>query len=176
MRRKKRKKYLKYKKTFLAIVVSMFFILGFYYFVPNSFFIPDLSTHGFVNVVVEVEIREGDGLIKFSDDCYQISMIISKDQALSIQNGISGVISYRPNAHDLIKDTLDGLGVKILMVKITELKDNTYFAKLILKKGNLILSLDSRPSDAVAIAARVGYLVDIYVKEILLKTVGEKIC
>jgi len=68
------------------------------------------------------------------------------------------------------------LDAKVLMVKITELKDNTFFAKLFLVKGNLILSLDSRPSDAIAIAARADYKVPIYVNENLLENVGEKIC
>ncbi len=123
-----------------------------------------------------MEVREDDGLLVFSDDCYELSMIIAKDQAISISNGITGIIDYRPNTHDLVEDVLDNLGIKILMIKITEIKDSTYFAKFILRKDNLVLSLDSRPSDAIAIAARVPYIVDIYVNEELLKTFGEKIC
>jgi len=177
MKKKTKTKYLKHKKKILLIVLfAVVFILAFYYFMPSFFVIPGLSTYGFKQTTIEMEVREDGGLIKLADECYEISMVIGKDQAVSIQKGLAGVIDYRPNTHDLIKDMLNSLDIKILMVKITEMKDGTYFAKLFLKKGNLVLSLDSRPSDAIAIAARTDYLVDIYVKEDLLKTVGKKIC
>jgi bifunctional DNase/RNase len=60
------------------------------------------------------------------------------------------------------------------MVKITEVKNNTFFGKLILRQNGKILSLDSRPSDATAIAVRTNS--PIYVKTELLKEFGKKIC
>ena len=55
------------------------------------------------------------------------------------------------------------------MVKVTHIKGGTYYAKLIIKQGNRILGLDSRPSDAVAIAVRAG--ADIFVNNRLMRDV-----
>jgi bifunctional DNase/RNase len=60
------------------------------------------------------------------------------------------------------------------MVKVTELKGNSFYSKLILRQGNTILSLDARPSDAIAIALRANS--SIYVNSTLLREVGKKVC
>ena len=175
---KNKRKWLKHKKKILPLIlVALALVVVFYYYILPSFFtIPDLSTHGFSPVTVDLDVGEDEGTLIFDSECYEISMTITKDQAVSIQNGINGVIDYRPNTHDLMNDMLKNLGAKILMVKITEMQDSVYIAKILIKKGNLILSLDSRPSDAIAIAARTEYFIDIYVNDTLLETMGEKIC
>ncbi|HDD71504.1 MAG TPA: bifunctional nuclease family protein, partial [Candidatus Aenigmarchaeota archaeon] len=76
-------------------------------------------------------------------------MVVDKSQAISIARGQNNIRYFRPLTHDLADDILKNYGIKILMVKITELKNNTYFARLILRQGNKVLSLDSRPSDAL---------------------------
>jgi len=106
--------------------------------------------------------------------CYRITANTEISQIESISNGQEGKIGFRPNTHDLFKDTIDGFDMDVLMVKIVDIRNSTYIGKLILKQDDRILSLDSRPSDGVAIAVRTG--APIYIKDDLLKSEGENIC
>lgn len=60
----------------------------------------------------------------------------------------------RPNSHDLIRHLLTALDAKLERVTVTELKNNTYFAVITLNSGGRELHIDSRPSDAIAVALR----------------------
>ncbi|MEM7821556.1 MAG: DUF151 domain-containing protein [Candidatus Aenigmatarchaeota archaeon] len=160
----------------ILLVAAIFYVLFRNFLFPEIIEIKELSTIGFVEVGVSVNVSETEGIISLSDGCREIYMSIDTSQAISIENGMNRIIKIRPNTHDLMNDLLEGFGIKVLMVKIVEMRDNTYFSKLILRKGNVILSLDSRPSDAIAIAARTSYMVPIYVKEDLLEEYGKKIC
>lgn len=75
-------------------------------------------------------------------------------EATSIASAIKQVSMPRPLTHDLLYDILIDLGVKIKSVVITELKDSTYYAELVLSHGDRAVIMDSRPSDAIAIALR----------------------
>jgi len=139
-------------------------------------FIPDLSTEGFVLVGVDVDLAAQSGNVKLFSECYEMNATVERAQAVSIRNGIEGVVGERPNSHDLARDMLKSLDAKISMVKITELRDGAYISKMIVKSGGKIFSFDSRPSDAIAIAARTDYEVPIYFNETLMKMVGKKTC
>lgn len=158
----------------IAVLASYIFLKDFLF--PSITFIPELSTQGYTEVVIGINTTEDRGIVSLAGNCYELSVVIDRSQAVSIENGINGVIGQRPSTHDLIKDMLKSLDAKILMIKITEMKDGTYYSRIILRKGNLVLSLDSRPSDALAIAARTEYEVPVYVNDNLLRTVGTKIC
>ncbi len=75
-------------------------------------------------------------------------------EATSIASVIKQVSMARPLTHDLMCDLFDQLGVKVQRVLITDLKDSTYFAELVLSIGDKVIIMDSRPSDALAIALR----------------------
>ncbi len=60
----------------------------------------------------------------------------------------------RPITHDLFVDALNRLNAKVSRVEITDLKDNTYFAKVVIEAGGREFELDSRPSDAVSLSVR----------------------
>jgi bifunctional DNase/RNase len=70
--------------------------------------------------------------------------------------------------HDLIKNVLTGLETQVHKVVVTELKEDTFFAVIWLERGGEVISIDSRPSDALALALRVDC--PIFVEEIVLKT------
>jgi len=171
---------LKYRITILILILIIaflsFWVLVPNFLIPNIFVLPELSTLGYTQVAVTIEIGNESGTVKLVEKCYELSMIVDRSQAISIDNGINRIIGFRPNTHDLINDMLKSFDIKVIMVKITEMENNTYFAKLLLGQKAFVLSLDSRPSDAIAIAARTDYEVPIYVNESLLKTVGEKTC
>jgi bifunctional DNase/RNase len=58
--------------------------------------------------------------------------------------------------HDLLKSILDGLGVTVRQVIVNDLKDNTFFAVIELNHNGNVINIDSRPSDAIALALRVN--------------------
>jgi len=132
--------------------------------------IPQLSLDDYLQANVSVGINE----LTFNSNCYQLSMVISDEQAFSIKIAINNLTTMRPNAHDLFASMLKNFNMELLMIKITSIKDNTYFANIIIKNQNKILSLDSRPSDAVAIALRYG--APIYINKNLLNENGKRIC
>lgn len=80
---------------------------------------------------------------------------IGKPEADSIALALGKVITPRPLTHDLIKNILDELDIKITKIVITDLIDNTYYALIHTFDGVREKTIDSRPSDAVAIALRV---------------------
>jgi bifunctional DNase/RNase len=75
-------------------------------------------------------------------------------EATSIASAIKQVTMARPLTHDLFYDLLLDVGVTVQRVVITELKESTYFAELVLGQGDRVIVLDSRPSDAIAMALR----------------------
>lgn len=81
---------------------------------------------------------------------------IGPAEAASISRAIEGQPFVRPNTHDLIRSLLEGLDAKLERVTITELRDSTYFAVMTIRKGRRRTSVDSRPSDAIAVALRTG--------------------
>lgn len=81
---------------------------------------------------------------------------IGVPEARSIAIAMERVAMPRPNTHDLIKSLLDGIEAEIERVVITELRESTYFAVIEIAIDGRTLSIDSRPSDAIAVAIRTG--------------------
>lgn len=131
--------------------------------------IPSLSKQGFTEVGVDA-----DSMLHFYSGCKRLDMVVSESQLISIKAGLEGYIGPRPLTHDLMNDMIEGLDTEILMIKIDDFSDGTYYAKIIVKQGNRILSLDARPSDATAIAVRAS--VPIYMSQELLDTHGTDVC
>lgn len=75
-------------------------------------------------------------------------------EALSIASELEHVSLPRPNSHDLMKSIVDQLQGKLQRVVITDIKSNTYYALLIIQVKGSVVSIDSRPSDAIALALR----------------------
>ncbi len=88
-------------------------------------------------------------------------------EANAIALEIEKVSTPRPMTHDLIKTLLLGLGTGIRKVVVSELKDDTFYAVIWLDKDGDLISVDSRPSDALALALRLDC--PIYVDESVLK-------
>jgi len=75
-------------------------------------------------------------------------------EANAIVLAIEGVETARPMTHDLLKSLLEKTGARLRQVEITEIRDNTFYALLHLERGGGSVSLDCRPSDAIALALR----------------------
>jgi bifunctional DNase/RNase len=83
-----------------------------------------------------------------------IPILIGPAEANAITIQMEGIKPPRPITHDLLKNILDGFGAKVSRVVITELKDETYYARIYLKTGKGEIDIDARPSDAIALALR----------------------
>ncbi len=95
------------------------------------------------------------------------AMVIGFFEASSIDRHVRGQTTPRPLTHDLLVNAVEMLGGEIQDVYINELRDHTYFAKLRIKHEGELVEVDSRPSDAIALAVRVD--VPIYVSEDVLE-------
>jgi uncharacterized protein len=102
-------------------------------------------------------------LLKAVDIAGTLPIWIGKPEADSIALALGKVATPRPLTHDLVKNIVDGLGMRISRIVITEIIDNTYYALIHLNDGKKETLIDSRPSDAVAVALRSQ--VPIYVEE-----------
>jgi len=77
-------------------------------------------------------------------------------EANAIVLALEGVELPRPMTHDLMKSLLEGTGTRLRKVEITDIRENTYYASLHLEGSSGAYTVDSRPSDAIALALRFG--------------------
>jgi uncharacterized protein len=89
-------------------------------------------------------------------------------EANAIALEMEKVSPARPMTHDLIKNVLTGLETQVHKVVVTELREDTFYAVIWLERGGEVISVDSRPSDALALALRVDC--PIFVDDLVLKT------
>jgi uncharacterized protein len=92
-----------------------------------------------------------------------LPIIIGEYEAQSIALGLEKIKPPRPVTHDLTLNLLDSLTVEIERIAVTELKNNTYYAVIYIRQNSKVLEIDSRPSDAIALAVRKN--VPIFVAE-----------
>ena len=162
---------MKRKKTRL-ITISIFIILIIILlalgitFIYYLYQIP-ITTEGFIPMQVDRLITVADtSVVQLKGECSEISIYISPWQASAISEGTFNTTPFRPSTHDITVDILEGYDIMHIMVKVTRLEENTYFAELVLQRWNHILILDIRPSDAIAVAVRTN--TPIFVNETLV--------
>ncbi|MDG1511829.1 MAG: bifunctional nuclease family protein [Mariniblastus sp.] len=108
-----------------------------------------------------VFLREVDGDREFP-------ILIGIFEATSIDRRVKNIARPRPLTHDLIVEVVDSLGGELDSVVITELREATYYANLRIKRDGEIIEIDTRPSDAIAIAVTCTPRLPIYVAESVL--------
>jgi bifunctional DNase/RNase len=92
-------------------------------------------------------------------------------EAEAISRGLEDVVTLRPMTHDLMKQILDTFRVSLNRVVINDLKENTFYANLYINVEGKELIVDSRPSDAIALAVRVK--APIFVAESVIEAAKE---
>jgi bifunctional DNase/RNase len=90
---------------------------------------------------------------------------IGHSEAWAIAMELSGIGSKRPMTHDLLKMVIGVLSAEVEKVEITELKEQTFYARVLLKSDGKTLAIDARPSDSIALALKAG--APIFVEEAL---------
>jgi bifunctional DNase/RNase len=106
-------------------------------------------------------------LLKDMDGAETLPIWIGKPEADSIALALGKVATPRPLTHDLIKNVMDSMKVRVTRIVVTQILDNTYYALIYLTDGKDDIPVDSRPSDAVAVALRAN--APIFVEEEVLK-------
>lgn len=91
-------------------------------------------------------------------------------EAYAIMSAIEGVEPTRPMTHDLIKAFLDILDAQVERVVVNDLSDNTFYARIVVETHQGTMEIDSRPSDAIAIALRTT--APIYVSKAVIEISG----
>ena len=129
----------------------------------------DISNYVEANVL---EVSETTILI--GNNCTAIVAETSPERAESIELGMKGIIQDRPNTHDTFVEVLKSFNITLESVNIDNFDGKYYYANLLLKSGDKTLKLDTRPSDAIAIALRAN--TTIYLNKTLLKEIGKNIC
>ena len=109
-----------------------------------------------------IVLREVDG-----DRAFPI--LIGINEAYAIDRRSKGQGLERPLTHDLLLGLIEGLGGKLERIVINELKDQTFYARLVIKLNGEEREIDSRPSDALALGA--GTSVPVFVDESVLNEV-----
>ena len=95
-------------------------------------------------------------LLKDLEDKDVVPIWIGFFEASAIATQLEKVKLSRPMTHDLIKNILDTMGAKVIRVEVTDLRDNTFYALIHIELNGTHYTIDSRPSDAIALALRTG--------------------
>ena len=93
-------------------------------------------------------------LLKTADGNRYLPIWIGQPEAAAILMKLQGAQTPRPMTHDLLNDLLDQLDAKCERVSVTELRDNTFYASITISVNGSEIEIDSRPSDAIALAVR----------------------
>ncbi len=102
-----------------------------------------------------------------------LPIVIGQWEAQSIAWNMQGIEMQRPLTHDLFKTVMQTADLKITRIIINDLRENTFYARIGLKDNDEVVDIDSRPSDAVAIALRVD--APIFVTESVIEKAAVKI-
>lgn len=113
-----------------------------------------------------VYLREVEGSRTFP-------ILIGIFEAASINRHVKGEDSQRPLTHDLLRNVIESLAAELQDIVITRLEEHTYFAVLRIRKDGELVEVDSRPSDAIALAVQFKPPLPIYVDDEVLDQVTQ---
>jgi uncharacterized protein len=93
-------------------------------------------------------------LLKTADGNKFLPIWIGHPEAAAILMKLQGAATPRPMTHDLLADMLEQLDAEVVRITVTELRENTFYASITVQQNGSEIEIDSRPSDAIAIAVR----------------------
>jgi len=123
-------------------------------------------------LAVDANAKSHVVILKEKDGERVLPIWIGPAEAQAIARELAGHRFQRPLTHDLLANIVEGLKARVTRVVISELKDNTFFAQLLIDRDGEAVVIDARPSDSIAVALRCG--ADIFVNEKLLNEPGEQ--
>jgi hypothetical protein len=99
-----------------------------------------------------------------------LPIFIGTPEAQAIALSMQNIETPRPMTHDLLKNVLDELGAHVERIVVTELREGTFYAEIVVSAQGEVRSVSSRPSDAIALAVRIGS--PIFAEEDVLDEAG----
>lgn len=126
--------------------------------------IVEAQVHG---LVVEPREQQHVVILREVDGIRVLPIWIGPGEAMAIRRLAAGEPFPRPLTHDLLALVVEGLKARVARIVITDLKDNTFFATILIEREQSLLSIDARPSDSIALALRTK--APIFVNEALLQ-------
>ncbi len=122
----------------------------------------DLLTHDPVVILKDLEGKR------------YLPILIGPFEATAIALALEGTAVPRPLSHDLMRNLLESLSAKLEQVVVHDIKDSTFFAKLVVRTNGEVQEIDARPSDGIALALRMHAPIFVSDKIALEETVPDK--
>lgn len=123
-----------------------------------------------IGVRIELPANQPIVLLRERDGSRHLAIFIGAVEATAIAYALEGVVPQRPMTHDLLRDVSLALGGQVSEVVVTELRNNVFFADLVIDQTGEEIRISSRPSDAIALAVRTG--AQILASEAVLEDAG----
>ena len=117
-------------------------------------------------LVVEQKAQQNVVILRETDGVRILPIWIGPGEAHAIRRLLADEPFPRPLTHDLLHAVVEGLKGRVARVVIAELKDNTFYANIVIERGDERMSIDARPSDSIAVALKAH--APIFVNETLL--------
>ena len=117
-------------------------------------------------------VETGDSqviILKERDGDRHFPILIGINEALAIDRRLKGLKTPRPLTHDLMASIIEQLDGVLEQIVISDLREHTFFARLVVRRNGKVVEIDSRPSDAIALGAAVG--TPIFVEDHVLREV-----
>jgi len=112
-------------------------------------------------VILEPKTKSPIVVLKDADERRALLIWVGEPEANAILLGLEAIKTPRPLTHDLFRNTLQTLGATISRIRISEMRDNTFFAELVIDRDGQEVVVDSRPSDAIALALRFNAVIEV---------------
>jgi bifunctional DNase/RNase len=117
-------------------------------------------------LVVEQKTQQNIVILRETDGVRILPIWIGPGEAHAIRRLMAEEPFPRPLTHDLLNTVIEGLKAKVTRVVIAELRENTFYANIVVERSGEVLTVDARPSDSIAVALKAG--APIFVNESLL--------
>src|SRR5438552_18640020 len=117
-------------------------------------------------------------LLKTAEGNKFLPIWIGHPEAAAILMKLQSASTPRPMTHDLVTDMLDQLGAQVIRITVTELRENTFYAQITVQQDGSEVEIDSRPSDAIALAIRADapiFAADEVIEESAIEFEGDEI-
>jgi len=121
-------------------------------------------------IIISEMQREQIIILKETDGVRNFPIVIDGPQAKAIDERLKGRSDERPRTHDLLANVIEQMGGKIDHIEINDLKNHTFYAQIFIRRNGQVISVDSRPSDAIALG--IATMVPIFVAEHVLAEVA----
>jgi bifunctional DNase/RNase len=121
-------------------------------------------------IIINEEVDQQIIVLREMNGQRSFPIVIGMPEILAIDRRLKGIALPRPLTHDLLEQIIEQMGGHVVKVVISELREHTFFAAIYVQQGGRMVEIDSRPSDAIAMAA--GLRTPLYVSEQVFEQLG----